>query len=77
MTTETTTPTKPRRPGRPAKANPHEAYVSVPLPTWVVEHLDTLPDPRGRTVARLFLERLIVSTTDKALRTRVCEMLFL
>ena len=76
MSHETTAPTKPRRPGRPAKQNPHEAYVSVPLPTWVVEHLDSLPDPRGRTVARLFLERLAVATQDTKLQIRLCEMLF-
>jgi hypothetical protein len=75
MSHETTTPTKPRRPGRPAKANPHEAYVSVPLPTWVVEHLDTLPDPRGRTVARLFLERLARTTEVPGLATRIDEVL--
>ncbi len=76
MRDETTAPTKRRRPGRPAKQNPHEAYVSVPLPTWVVEHLDSLPDPRGRTVARLFLERLAVATEDAKLQIRLCEMLF-
>jgi hypothetical protein len=48
----------------------------VPLPTWVVEHLDSLPDPRGRTVARLFLERLAVATDDAKLKIRLCEMLF-
>jgi NADPH-dependent 2,4-dienoyl-CoA reductase/sulfur reductase-like enzyme len=76
MSHETTAPTKPRRPGRPAKANPHEAYVSVPLPTWVVEHLDTLPDPRGRTVARLFLERLAATTYDVELARKLNEVLY-
>ncbi len=75
MSHETTTPVKPRRPGRPAKQNPHEAYVSVPLPTWVVEHLDTLPDPRGRTVARLFLEQLARTTEVPGLATRIDEVL--
>ena len=75
MRDETTTPTKPRRPGRPAKANPHEAYVSVPLPTWVVEHLDSLPDPRGRTVARLFLERLQVVSHTPELVSRIEQVL--
>ena len=72
----TPTPTKPRRPGRPAKANPHEAYVSVPLPTWVVEHLDSLPDPRGRTVARLFLERLAATTQTPGLARKIEQILF-
>ena len=75
MRDETTAPVKPRRPGRPAKANPHEAYVSVPLPTWVVEHLDSLPDPRGRTVARLFLEQLARTTEVPGLATRIDEVL--
>jgi hypothetical protein len=71
----TPAPTNPRRPGRPAKANPHEAYVSVPLPTWVIEHLDTLSDPRGRTVARLFLEQLARTTEVPGLATRIDEVL--
>ncbi len=72
----TPTPTKPRRPGRPAKQNPHEAYVSVPLPTWVVEHLDTLPDPRGRTVARLFLQQLARTTEVPGLARKIEQILF-
>jgi hypothetical protein len=76
MRDETTAPIKPRRPGRPAKANPHEAYVSVPLPTWVVEHLDSLPDPRGRTVARLFLERLQATTQTPGLARQIEQILF-
>jgi hypothetical protein len=76
MRDETTAPTKPRRPGRPAKQNPHEAYVSVPLPTWVVEHLDTLPDPRGRTVARLFLEQLARTTEVPGLARKIEQILF-
>jgi hypothetical protein len=76
MRDETTAPTKPRRPGRPAKANPHEAYVSVPLPTWVVEHLDSLPDPRGRTVARLFLERLAGYHPATELARKIDEVLY-
>ncbi len=75
MSHETTAPTKPRRPGRPAKQNPHEAYVSVPLPTWVVEHLDTLPDPRGRTVARLFLEALASYHLNTELAQKIDQIL--
>ena len=76
MRDETAAPVNRRRPGRPAKANPHEAYVSVPLPTWVVEHLDSLPDPRGRTVARLFLEQLARTTEVPGLATRIDEVLY-
>jgi hypothetical protein len=41
-----------------------------------VEHLDTLPDPRGRTVARLFLQQLARTTEVPGLARKIEQILF-
>ena len=71
MKDETLTTT--RGPGRPRTADPDEVYVSAPLPAFVVEHLRTVDLPRGRYVARLFLERLAHTTDDAELRRKLSE----
>ena len=68
--------TTPRGPGRPRTANPDEVYVSAPLPAFVAEHLRTVDLPRGRYVARLFLERLMHTTDDVELRLKINDVLY-
>ena len=70
------TPATTRGPGRPRKANPDEAHVSVPLPAFVAEYLRTVDMPRGRFVARLFLERLAHTTDDVELRLKINDVLY-
>jgi len=43
---------------------------------WVVEAIDSEGEPRGAFVARLFMERLSLATTDRKLRTRLSELLY-
>ena len=50
--------TQPRKRGRPRSTSPAEVHVSVPVPQWLLVHIDAIGPNRGRTVARLFLERL-------------------
>ena len=50
--------TQPRKRGRPRSKPAGEVHVSVPLPEWLLVHIDAIGPNRGRTVARLFLERL-------------------
>ena len=70
------TPATPRGPGRPRTADPDEVYVSAPLPAFVVEYLRAVDLPRGRYVARLFLERLMRITDDAELRLKISEVLY-
>jgi hypothetical protein len=65
-----------RKRGRPRRNGPDEIWVSVPLPPWVVEHIDEQDGARGRFVARLFLERLAVSSGDLDLITKLCKTLY-
>ena len=65
-----------RKRGRPRRNGPDEIWVSVPLPSWVVEHIDTLPDARGRTVARLFLEALASYHLNTELAQKIDEVLY-
>jgi len=65
-----------RKRGRPRRDGPEEIWVSVPLPPWVVEHIDEQDGARGRFVARLFLERLAVNSGDSAVIARLCEVLY-
>jgi hypothetical protein len=58
MRDEATAPVKPRKRGRPRCTSPGEVHVSVPIPQWLLEHIDAIGPNRGRTVARLCLERL-------------------
>jgi hypothetical protein len=51
-------PATARGPGRPRTRPAGEVHVSVPLPEWLLVHIDAISPNRGRTVARLFLERL-------------------
>jgi len=69
-----TEPTRKR--GRPRRNGPDEIWVSVPLPPWVVEHIDKQSGARGRFVAKLFLERLAVSSTDLDLIAKLCKTLY-
>jgi len=65
-----------RKRGRPRRNGPDEIWVSVPLPPWVVEHIDEQNGARGRFVARLFLERLARTTCDVELARRLNEVLY-
>jgi hypothetical protein len=46
------------------------------LPPWVVEAIDSEGEPRGAYVARLFMERLAVATTDRKLKIKLSDLLF-
>ena len=65
-----------RKRGRPRRNGPDEIWVSVPLPPWVVEHIDEQDGARGRFVARLFLERLAATTYDVELARKLNEVLY-
>jgi hypothetical protein len=42
----------------------------------VVEAIDSEGEPRGAYVARLFMERLAVATTDHKLKIKLSDLLF-
>ena len=64
--------------GRPRKPITGDAkiHVAVMLPPWIVEHIDSNGEPRGAYIARLFMERLAVATTDNKLRIKLADLLF-
>ncbi len=68
--------------GRPRKpiTGDTDIHVAVMLPPWVVEAIDSETDsenePRGAYVARLFMERLAVATTDRKLKIKLSDLLF-
>ena len=65
-----------RKRGRPRRDGPDEIWVSVPLPPWVVEHIDEQDGARGRFVARLFLERLAGYHPATELARKIDEVLY-
>ena len=65
-----------RKRGRPRRNGPDEIWVSVPLPPWVVEHIDEQDGARGRFVARLFLERLAGYHPATELARKIDEVLY-
>lgn len=65
-----------RKRGRPRRNGPDEIWVSVPLPPWVVEHIDEQDGARGRFVARLFLERLQATTQAPGMARKIEQILY-
>ena len=48
-----------RKRGRPRTKPAGEVHVSVPIPQWLLEHIDAIGRTRGRTVAALAMQRLL------------------
>ena len=65
-----------RKRGRPRRNGPDEIWVSVPLPPWVVEHIDEQAGARGRFLARLFLERLQATTQAPGMARKIEQILY-
>jgi len=76
MRDETTAPVKPRKRGRPRTKPPDEVHVSVPIPQWLLQHIDEIGSNRGRTVARLFMQQLARTTHTEGLSRKLGEILY-
>ena len=76
MRDEATAPVKPRKRGRPRCTSPGEVHVSVPIPQWLLQHIDAIGPNRGRTVARLFMEQLARTTHTEGLSRKLGEILY-
>jgi hypothetical protein len=65
-----------RKRGRPRTKPAGEVHVSVPIPQWLLEHIDVIGPNRGRTVARLFMEQLARTTHTEGLSRKLEDILY-
>jgi hypothetical protein len=65
-----------RKRGRPRTKPADEVHVSVPIPQWLLEHIDAIGPNRGRTVARLFMQQLARTTHTEGLSRKLEDILY-
>ena len=65
-----------RKRGRPRTKPAGEVHVSVPIPQWLLQHIDEIGPNRGRTVARLFMEQLSRTTHTEGLSRKLGAILY-
>jgi hypothetical protein len=65
-----------RKRGRPRTKPAGEVHVSVPLPRWLLEHIDAIGPNGGPTVAKLYMVQLARTTHTDGLTRKLEDILY-